>query len=259
MAGSAPYLSVALTLLEVTGHTRLDLDFTMDAEIVALMGPSGAGKSTLTQCLAGLVPPSGGRVTLEGRCLYDGASQEVVPAHLRRVGLVFQSLALFPHLRTWQNVAYGMVGVPRRERRERARSWLHKVHAGHLEERWPATLSGGEAQRVALARALAAAPRLLLLDEPFSALNETLRVELGERLRALVQELGIGALFVTHDRNDAARVATRILHMDAGRLIGEGLPEAGRARREGGTCPVQEDLAGPSWARSLPRHPRLPA
>ncbi|MBX3269045.1 MAG: ATP-binding cassette domain-containing protein [Sandaracinaceae bacterium] len=197
---------------------RLDVALRFDAGVTAIVGPSGAGKSTLLAAIAGLVRPSSGRIVLDGLPLFDAGPRVFVPAHRRRVALVFQSLALFPHLCAWQNVAYG-IDAPRRARRERALSWLARTRAEALAERLPATLSGGEAQRVALARALASEPRALLLDEPFSALDPALREALGDDVRALVTELSIPALLVTHHREDAARLGARLVALSGGRLV----------------------------------------
>lgn len=222
MPGDALRLSVRV---RVEGETdrppRLDVDFEGGATVTAIMGPSGAGKTTLLQCIAGVVRPSAGRVVLDGERLFDREARVFVPPHRRRVAMVFQSLALFPHLTVWENVAYGIRGTDARARRDLAHAWLERVRASGLADRAPSTLSGGEAQRVALARALASAPRLLLLDEPFSALNQALRVELGALLRELLDEASVPTLLVTHDLADARRMASRILQLDAGRIVSD--------------------------------------
>jgi molybdate transport system ATP-binding protein len=204
------------------GHaSRLDVTFESAATITAIMGPSGAGKTTLLECVAGLVRPSAGRIVLDDEPVFDSEAQVFIPPHRRRVALVFQSLALFPHLSVWENVAYGLRGGARRARRALAMTWLERARAGALASRMPSTLSGGEAQRVALARALASEPRLLLLDEPFSALNQELRVELAEVLRELVAATHVPVLLVTHDLADARRMASRILVLEAGRVVAD--------------------------------------
>jgi molybdate transport system ATP-binding protein len=222
MPGEAPLLSVRARVEARDGQApRLDAAFDSAATITAVMGPSGAGKTTLLQCLAGVVRPSAGRVVVDGELMFDSETRVFVPPHRRRVALVFQSLALFPHLSVLQNVTYGLRGGSRRARRDRAMSWLERAHAGGLASRAPATLSGGEAQRVALARALASEPRLLLLDEPFSALNQELRIELGEVIRELLAEAPVPVLLVTHDAADAERLASRILSLEAGRIVAD--------------------------------------
>jgi molybdate transport system ATP-binding protein len=203
------------------GPPRLDVDLEIGAGITAVTGPSGAGKTTLLTTVAGLVPPDTGRIVLDGVELFDGERRVSVPAHRRRVALVFQSLALFPHLSAWENVAYGLPPGPREARRERALRWLERAQVAHRVDRLPASLSGGEAQRVALARALASEPRALLLDEPFSALDDELRSQLGADLRTLVDQLGIPAILVTHHREDAATLGSRTLALSQGRVVDE--------------------------------------
>jgi molybdate transport system ATP-binding protein len=204
---------------------RLDVDLRFASGITAVMGPSGAGKTTLLLTIAGLLTPTAGRVVLDGVPLFDGARGAHVPPHARRVALVFQSLALFPHLEAWRNVAYGVPSASASTRRERAHAWLDRARVGQLANRLPASLSGGEAQRVALARALACEPRALLLDEPFSALDAELRHALGTTIASLVEELDIPVLLVTHHRQDALRLAARLIEVEAGRVVTRGSTE----------------------------------
>lgn len=222
-----PEVALSVTVNGEGGRTILDVSLAVGPGITALMGPSGAGKTTLLTTIAGLVRPTQGHIVLDGVTLFESAKDIWIPPHKRRVGLVFQSLALFPHLSAWQNVAYGLPGPgPSKTtppRRERALTWLERTRVAHLADRHPTTLSGGEAQRVAIARALAAEPRVLLLDEPLSALDAALRDELGQVLSELVNALQIPSILVTHDRRDADRVATRTLLLDAGRLIPDGV------------------------------------
>jgi molybdate transport system ATP-binding protein len=219
MAGDARLLARVRVAGEEHHPPRLDVDLRLGDGITAITGHSGAGKSTLLAAIAGLVRPSEGRIVLDGTVLFDGASRVSTPPHARRVALVFQSLALFPHLRAWENVAYGLPRARTGDRRQRALVWLARARVDHVADRRPATLSGGEAQRVALARALASEPRLLLLDEPFSALDATLREQLGTELRALVESVGIPALLVTHERADAARLAGQTIVLEHGRVV----------------------------------------
>src|SRR5215472_12958575 len=151
----------------------LDVSFDVSPGITILFGPSGSGKSTTLRAIAGLLTPQAGRIALGEDVWFDHDGGIHRPAHRRRVAFVFQSLALFPHLTAIGNVAYGMHELAGAERRERARRLLAKLKAEHLADRKPSTYSGGEAQRVALARALAISPSVLLLDEPFSALDRT--------------------------------------------------------------------------------------
>jgi molybdate transport system ATP-binding protein len=222
MHGDAPRLTIRARVEGDEGRgLRLDAAFESAATLTAIMGPSGAGKTTLLQCVSGLVRPSAGRIVIDGEPVFDSETQLFIPAHRRRVALVFQSLALFPHMSVWENVAYGLRTGTRHARRDAAMTWLERGRAGFLASRMPATLSGGEAQRVALARALASEPRLLLLDEPFSALNQELRIELGEVLRELLTATRVPVLLVTHDLADATRMASRILLLEAGRVVAD--------------------------------------
>jgi thiamine transport system ATP-binding protein len=179
-------------------------------EIVAVAGPSGSGKSTLLRGIAGLEELTAGRV------LWDGEDLTDVPVNLRGFGLMFQDGQLFPHMSVAANVAYGlkMAGRPRAERAQEASRWLSAVGLAGYERRDVATLSGGQAQRVALARALAPGPRLLLLDEPLSALDTELREELGLAVRAVLNTTTTAALWVTHDPAEAA-AADRVISLDS--------------------------------------------
>ncbi|MFC9931097.1 ABC transporter ATP-binding protein [Streptomyces sp. NPDC127190] len=191
------------------------LDLTVrPGEFLALLGPSGCGKTTALRMLAGFEHPDAGAV------LVDGEDVTQVPAHRRDAGMVFQSYSLFPHLSAVDNVAFGlrMRGVRTAERRARAAELLELVGLGDKRERYPHQLSGGQQQRIALARALALRPRVLLLDEPLSALDAKVRLTLREEIRRLQQELGITTLFVTHDQEEALSVADRVAVMRAGRL-----------------------------------------
>ena len=204
---------------ETDQRPRLNIELAVGAGITAVMGKSGAGKTTLLETIAGLITPASGHIQLGNEVLFDHATGKFVPPHKRRVALVFQSLALFPHLRAWENVAYGLAPLQKSARKDQAMSWLTRSRVEHLAERFPASLSGGEAQRVALARAFASRPRALLLDEPFSALDGDLRQQLGSDLRALVEEINIPTLLVTHDRDDAFSLGSRVLTLEAGRFL----------------------------------------
>ncbi|MFZ4240742.1 ABC transporter ATP-binding protein [Streptomyces murinus] len=191
------------------------LDLTVrPGEFLALLGPSGCGKTTALRMLAGFEHPDSGAVLVDGRDITR------VPAHRRDAGMVFQSYSLFPHLSAVDNVAFGlrMRGVRATERRSRAAELLELVGLGDKGERFPHQLSGGQQQRIALARALALRPRVLLLDEPLSALDAKVRLSLREEIRRLQQELGITTLFVTHDQEEALSIADRVAVMRAGRL-----------------------------------------
>lgn len=216
------------------GHDfELDVTLEVPPGITCVLGPSGAGKSTLLGAIAGLVRPDAGRITFGGATWFDASKNYELPANLRRVAYVFQSLALFPHLDAVGNVAYGMSrALTRAERRARAETLLARLGVTHLIRRRPRTFSGGEAQRVALARALAMDPQVILLDEPFSALDRTLRVQLATLVRDLVDELGVPLLHVTHSVSEARALADRIVRIEAGRVIAEGEPDDVLGRRK---------------------------
>ncbi|MEO9220301.1 MAG: ABC transporter ATP-binding protein, partial [Mycobacteriaceae bacterium] len=189
--------------------------------LTALLGPSGCGKSTTLAMLAGLVGPDSGDILL------DGSSLLGVRAEQRPLSLVFQKPLLFPHLSVEQNVAFGlrMRRLPRREVRRRTGAMLERVQLGALARRRVGELSGGQEQRVALARAFVLAPRVLLLDEPFSQLDASLRAEMRSLARSLHEELAVTTLFVTHDQAEAVEIADEVALMLDGQLAGHGAPE----------------------------------
>jgi putative spermidine/putrescine transport system ATP-binding protein len=193
-----------------------DVDLAVgDSELVAVIGASGSGKTTLLKLVAGFLRPERGRIALGGRDVTSLAVRE------RDLGIVFQSYALFPHMTAWQNVAYALKvrGVSRSERRRQAYASLASVGLRGFEERLPGTLSGGQQQRVALARALAFRPKGLLLDEPLSALDAALRVEMRDEIRRIQQEHAISTIHITHDQEEALSLADRVAVMEAGRLV----------------------------------------
>ncbi len=183
-------------------------------EFVSLLGPSGCGKTTLLRIVAGLAPADSGSVTLDGRELSR------LPPHKRDVGVVFQSYALFPHLTVAENIAFGLKakGAPAAEIAPTVARFLDLVHMASFADRSVKALSGGQQQRVAVARALAVRPKLLLLDEPFSALDRKLRETMQIELRRLLRELGTTAIFVTHDQDEALIMSDRIAVMNRGRI-----------------------------------------
>jgi molybdate transport system ATP-binding protein len=195
-----------------------------------VVGPSGAGKSTLLRCVAGLHRPEEGEVRCAGVAWLDTSRGIALPPHRRAVGLVFQDYALFPHMTALGNVAAALGHLPRGQRAGRARALLAQVHLAGLEDRRPAELSGGQQQRVAVARALARDPAVLLLDEPFSAVDRATRRRLQAELAALRQSLSIPVLLVTHDLEEAALLADRMVLMHRGRGLQEGRPAELMAR-----------------------------
>jgi molybdate transport system ATP-binding protein len=216
-----------LVRFDVTvGTFRADVSFDVPPGITVLFGPSGAGKSTTLAVIAGLYRPRAGRIALGTEIWLDADSGTTVAPEHRAVSLVFQSLALFPHLTALGNVEYGMArSIPRDARRRNALAMLERMQVAHVAERKPATYSGGEAQRVCLARAFARKPRVVLLDEAFSALDRGLRDELGKTVRALVRELRVPTLWVTHHVAEARAVGERAVFIRDGRVEKTGLVE----------------------------------
>ena len=190
-----------------------------------VLGPSGSGKTTLLRCIAGFEAPDAGIITLADRTLNSPNTAPVAP-HDRGIGIVPQEGALFPHLTIARNIAFGISGQPRKQRRERVAELLELIGLEHVGDRHPHQLSGGQQQRVALARALAPEPRLILLDEPFSALDAQLRIELREEVRDLLRQVNTTALLVTHDQAEAMTLADRIVIMDRGVIQAEAMAMA---------------------------------
>ncbi len=194
------------------------LGFDSDTRVTALVGPSGAGKTTVLRAVAGLVRPTGGRIALGPRVLFDGASGVDLPARDRGVGLVVQGSALFPHLDVAGNIGFGLHRWGRGERDARVRELAELVELGARLTARPGELSGGQAQRVALARALAPRPELLLLDEPFGSLDLPLRRRMREALRAVLAKETARVLLVTHDADDVSELAERVVRVAGGHL-----------------------------------------
>jgi molybdate transport system ATP-binding protein len=204
------------------GTIELDVALEVqDGDCLALAGPSGAGKTSILRLLAGLARPDRGRIECGGQLWLDDDGTFVAPER-RRCGLVFQHYALFPHLRAWQNVAYGLRDTPRGDRRARALELLERFGAQHIADSRPSTLSGGERQRVALARALASEPKLLLLDEPLAALDPRTAARAARELAAFLAEADVPTLLVTHDFAQAALLGNRVAVIDAGKIVQEG-------------------------------------
>ena len=218
-------LDVALraTLRSPERSFTLDTRFQSHHTCTALMGPSGAGKSTVLLAIAGLLPQAAGHVRVNGSTLLDSAAGIDLPARARGVGMVFQDYALFPHMSVAQNLLFGVrrMGRPLVEAaRTRAEAFLDQFDLQALRHALPRNLSGGQKQRVALARALAPAPRLLLLDEPLSALDGTLRQRLRTELAEMLARVQVPTLIVTHDAQDAELLAHAVVQMEQGRVQG---------------------------------------
>jgi molybdate transport system ATP-binding protein len=197
----------------------IDVEFDVPPGVTVLFGPSGAGKSRTLGCIAGLVRPTRGRVTLGASVWFDSASGAELSIHERRVAYVFQSLALFPHMTAIENVAYGLPkGLSPAEQRSSALEMLRKMRVADLAERRPRTFSGGEAQRVALARAFAMRPRVVLLDEPFSALDAEVKGKLLREVGELLAERKVPTILVTHQPEDAELLGDRVVFLEKGRV-----------------------------------------
>jgi spermidine/putrescine ABC transporter ATP-binding subunit len=225
-----PYLSIDQATKQYGAIKALDevcLDIDV-GEFVTLLGPSGCGKSTTLRAVAGLLDIDRGTIAIDGRDFTK------VPIHRRDIGVVFQNNALFPHMTVAQNIAFGlrMRNVARAEQERRTSEALTLVHLPDFGARYPHQLSGGQQQRVAIARALVINPRVLLLDEPFAALDRKLREEMQMELRDLTRRVGITSVFVTHDQEEALTLSDRIVVMNAGRIEQIGTPDAIYSRPE---------------------------
>jgi len=202
----------------------LDISVEIPAGITILFGASGAGKTTFLDCLAGLTRPDDGRIAIGDTTLFDAATRTDLPPRRRQIAYVFQTLALFPHLSVEQNVAYGLSRLSAAERRARTREILESFRIAHLGGRRPEEISGGERQRAALARSLVASPRLLLLDEPLSALDAPTKSALIADLRAWNVAHEIPILYVTHSREEVFALGERVLALEDGRVLAQGTP-----------------------------------
>ena len=222
-------MSAAIVLEEVSksfGATRAVREVSLEiehGELMAVLGPSGCGKTTLLRLIAGFEAPDRGSVTVGDETV--AAPGTLAPPEKRRVGMVFQDFALFPHLTVEANIAFGLSRRPREEREELTRRTLELVGLQHKTGRYPHELSGGERQRVALARALAPEPAVVLLDEPFSSLDATLRADLRREVELILRDAEATALLVTHDQEEALSLADRLAVMREGRIVQVGAPE----------------------------------
>ncbi|MBE1556716.1 ATP-binding cassette domain-containing protein [Sporosarcina limicola] len=203
---------LTVTIQKKLAHFDLDIEFTVTKdEILVLFGPSGSGKTTILNCIAGLTKATSGSIQLNNRPLFE-AKKVNVPIQRRKIGYLFQDYALFPHLTVWKNIAYGM------KSESFAKELMVELRIDHLEEKYPNEISGGEKQRVAIARALATEPDLLLLDEPFSALDDATRARSHEELLRLHKLWEIPIILVTHSHSEAEKLGSRILYLDEGKL-----------------------------------------
>lgn len=198
----------------------VDLKFSAPAGVTVIFGPSGAGKTTILECVAGLLRPDGGSISIDGERVFDSAGKIDFAPQARRIGYVFQELALFPHMSAAENIAFG-IHMNGRQKQVLVRDVLERFRITHVAAHRPREISGGERQRVALARALVTSPRLLLLDEPFSALDDVLKLEIMADLKEWLTRLSVPALFVTHDRGEAEALGDRMLFLSDGKIVGQ--------------------------------------
>ncbi|WP_449040691.1 molybdenum ABC transporter ATP-binding protein [Paracoccus sp. (in: a-proteobacteria)] len=211
-------MSVSISLRHRLADFTLDVAFDAPSGVTVLFGPSGSGKSTVLNAVAGLLRPDAGKVAVGGTVLTDTAQRLFVPPHRRRLGVIFQDGRLFPHLSVRQNLRYGRWFSPAHTRRTPESAVVEMLGIGALLDRAPATLSGGERQRVAIGRALLADPRLILADEPLSALDDDRKGEILPYLERLRDEWGVPMLYVSHSPAEVARIATTVVMLDAGRI-----------------------------------------
>ncbi|AHI67726.1 ATP-binding cassette domain-containing protein [Burkholderia thailandensis] len=216
-------VDIRKTLVTPERHFTLDVSFASNAQRIVLFGPSGAGKSLTLQAIAGLLTPDRGTISIGGDALFDDARGIDVPTQARRVAYLFQDYALFPHLNVRQNLAFGLKRGWRNPRAKElpddAAYWLRAFELEALAGHYPAQLSGGQKQRVALARALIAQPRILLLDEPFSALDVAMRQRMRRELTDLQMRLDIPMVLITHDPDDVAAFGDQVVRLQEGRVL----------------------------------------
>jgi molybdate transport system ATP-binding protein len=215
-------MSVEVRIRHDFGRFALAVDFTAPPGITALFGRSGAGKTTVVNVVAGLLKPDDGYVRADGVVLVDTAAGIWLPPHRRRIGYVFQEGRLFPHLSVRQNLRFGRWFAPERDRFGDIDQVVDLLGIGHLLDRRPGRLSGGEKQRVAIGRALLAGPRLLLMDEPLASLDEARKLEIMPFIERLTREVAIPILYVTHSVAEIARLADTVIALDAGRTVAAG-------------------------------------
>ncbi len=221
---SSLFASIRVERNRATASFVLDVSIEAPPGITILFGPSGAGKSTLLDCVAGLVRPDCGKITVGEETFFDSSSKVALPPQRRRVAYVFQSLALFPHLTVAQNVEYGLNHLPETDRQTRVAETLEAFRVAHLRNQKPWQISGGERQRTALARSLVTAPRVLLLDEPLTGLDAELKSSIVDDLRAWNASRRIPILYVTHSREEVDALGERVIAIDNGRVLGRGAP-----------------------------------
>jgi molybdate transport system ATP-binding protein len=232
--------SLLVRIAHLPGSSRefvLEADIAISPGITILFGSSGAGKTTLLDCIAGLTLPDSGKIEIGQRVFFDSGQAINLPVQSRRVGYVFQDLALFPHLTAGRNIAYGLAGMPSSTQQRQVEAILESFRISHVKDRRPGEISGGEQQRVALARALVTNPCLLLLDEPLAALDAPTKSKIMDDLRAWNREHRIPVLYVTHSRDEVFALGEQVIVLENGHVVAQGTPH------EVMTAPRQETVA----------------
>ena len=214
--------SLVVDIHKQKGNFALETHFTIGNQTLSILGASGAGKSLLLRCIAGLENPQTGRIVINNKIIFDATEKINLPAHRRRIGLVWQNYALFPHYTVWENIAFGLNQLPREEKARLVAEKIAQMQLYGLENRYPHQLSGGQQQRVALARSLAIEPEVLLLDEPFSALDTHLRYVVEKQVRDILLNYSGVALFVTHNIEEAYRLGDKLLVLHEGKMAAFG-------------------------------------
>lgn len=215
-------MTIDLAVRHRQGKFSLEADFSSNGRLIALFGPSGSGKTTLVNLIGGLMRPDEGRIVVGDRVLADTSRRLFLPAHKRRIGYVFQDARLFPHLNVAQNLRYGRYFTPKGENYADLGAVVDLLGIGHLLDRRPGLLSGGEKQRVAIGRALLASPKLILMDEPLASLDEARKAEILPYIERLRDETKIPIVYVSHSMAEVARLATDVVALSAGRVVASG-------------------------------------
>ena len=256
----SPLMSLEVQIEKKLLDFTLDVSFRAEAEPLSILGASGAGKTMLLRCIAGLERPDRGRIKLNDCVFFDSESRVNISARQRRVGMLFQNYAIFPHRTVAENIGFGLEALPRDERSKRVAELIGRTHLAGLEDRYSRTLSGGELQRVALARALAIEPEALLLDEPLSALDTHLRSRVEIQLQETFAAYRRPTLLVTHNMEEAYRLGARLLVLSRGRVVASGAKKdipAAAVGRSSATDGLQKYFAGAHHFGSQRRSTRL--
>jgi len=218
-------MGLSVTLSKDLNRFKLEVSWEIGDELAVIFGPSGSGKSITLQLIAGLMEPDHGCIRVDGKIFFDSTLKRMVPPERRSFGYVFQDLALFPHMTVEENIRYGAAGMERPQRDRRLKEIMNIFHLEGLENKSPSEISGGQKQRVAFARALIRKPDVLLLDEPFSSLDTSLRLEMRHLLTDIRREFNVPVILVTHDVFDAGALADTVIVYADGKVVRTGTPK----------------------------------